>query len=1283
MKRKHFKLLMILMIVGMASLLCGQTITIDLGEGTDTNTTTGAAPFNIFYKSLRSQSVYTATEINETGFGGPATLEEIGFYVTDPPIHALPNFIIRVKHTTANDASNHDNGPFETVYTNPSLMPVGGDWFMMTFTTDFEWNGADNILIDTAFGLLDNYNSSGQLWIYDAPNGMRYGRSDSVDQTNEATTTTTAYKPQIRMVFDGGSFIQDDMAATAINGPTSPSIGNTYDYVITVRNIGAVTQDNYTIKLMQEGDIEIDSVVGTQSLEQSETADYTLSWTPSVEGPTYLYGEVILANDENPGNDTTDNLNVTVMPSGVNIGQIGTGTETNTTTGAAPVNIFYRSLRTQTVYTAAELNTAGIMGMNNILGLAYHVTSPPIHPLPNFKIRMRHTTATDASAHIDGPYEEVYITQSFMPTAGDWELLPFSVPFQWNGVDNILVDTTFDMVTSWNSSGQQLIFNSPNGMRYVRSDGSNQGNEITTTTADYKPQVQLSFQPLGETGSLTGNVYDQLTSDPIEDADVEILGVPYTMTTDNQGYFNFPYVPIGEQTVEITKHGYIDYETTVMIIEDENTNITVNMELLPNVTVSGQVVGSDYPAIGLEGGIVTLSGYEYYETTTGTDGMFSLPYVISNQTYNINVIVEGYSPYTATVEVENIDLDLGVIIVDEVAYPPHDVVATQSADDTYVDLIWNTPIPVSYYFSDFEDDDGGWEPTADWDPIGDWEWSDEYDVNDWVNTGSTSATPPPYAQSGTGMWGTVMFTNHTNSGGSSFLSQTFDFTTFNDASLIFWSWNDSFGNFDYGQIWVNDQLVWGPEWDYTNTTWQEVVIDLSAWDGESEVEIVFEHYASTVVNYAGWYIDDVFIGPVDQYPERGRENLVVNNPNHAEMFSDLTSNRSNRVLENYRVYRVLDEDAGNEDNWEYLGTATDTTYTDNGWATVDSGFYRYGVKAEHTNEVVSDAAISNWVGKDMTTNVTVNITTNDGSSAAGAVVTMQCLDEDPEGNSPAYELVAVGDDPSVAEFFNVLIGDYDLTVALAGYETYTQTNIPIQDVTEIDVQVNEIPFAPSNVIAEINQDSDVDLTWGLPGTGVMTEFRYDDGVIDEQLGFQGGTANGVMGSVHRNDAQIHEVTWITTEEGGPHNAVNLFIFGLDATGMPNANDLLYQSMNVPNTDLEWMVYELPDPIDAPNGFMIGLSYTGFLGLATDDGLGDDWPFMPNTHFYAADYTTNTWSTVESAGFNVNFMLRAYGYDYGELRHSGNNVASNRDLQSLDSRPAREQTVISEIGRAHV
>src|SRR5690554_3935836 len=90
---------------------------IDIGTGTSTNSTSGAAPINIYYKSLRGQMVYSADEINAAGYSGEGLITHLGFYVTSPPIHSLPSFIIRMKHTTATDASSHDSGPFETVYT--------------------------------------------------------------------------------------------------------------------------------------------------------------------------------------------------------------------------------------------------------------------------------------------------------------------------------------------------------------------------------------------------------------------------------------------------------------------------------------------------------------------------------------------------------------------------------------------------------------------------------------------------------------------------------------------------------------------------------------------------------------------------------------------------------------------------------------------------------------------------------------------------------------------------------------------------------------------------------------------------------------------------------------------------------------------------------------------------------------------------------------------------------------------------------------------------------------
>jgi hypothetical protein len=189
---------------GQVSVSVGGMVEVQLGTGTATNASTGGNPINIYYRSLRGQTVYTAAELNAAGVNGGA-ITEFGYYVTSSPIHALPNFVIRMKHTTAVNASSHDNGPFTTVYQNTSYMPASGGWDMLTLDTPFVWNGVDNLLVDTAFSQVPNWNSSGQQRIYSTTNGYRYVRSDGSDQTNATTTTTTPDKPQAYIVIGSSS----------------------------------------------------------------------------------------------------------------------------------------------------------------------------------------------------------------------------------------------------------------------------------------------------------------------------------------------------------------------------------------------------------------------------------------------------------------------------------------------------------------------------------------------------------------------------------------------------------------------------------------------------------------------------------------------------------------------------------------------------------------------------------------------------------------------------------------------------------------------------------------------------------------------------------------------------------------------------------------------------------------------------------------------------------------------------------------------------------------------
>ncbi|HNQ43673.1 MAG TPA: carboxypeptidase-like regulatory domain-containing protein, partial [Candidatus Cloacimonadota bacterium] len=232
---------------------------------------------------------------------------------------------------------------------------------------------------------------------------------------------------------------------------------------------------------------------------------------------------------------------------------------------------------------------------------------------------------------------------------------------------------------------------------------------------------------------------------------------------------------------------------------------------------------------------------------------------------------------------------------------------------------------------------------------------------------------------------------YTNAGGFSYLTQTFNLSGSTNTILRFYSWNNSFGNFDYGQIAVNGTLVWGPQWDTAPYSWQERVVDLSAYDGLSEVTIQFQHYTTTVVAYSGWYIDDIYIGPNNAtraaqqnfnivnpvYPKASAseieqqialENSVRANPtSYMHPVRTATNSRMalGRVPVGYKVWRLNEGQETNEAAWTSLtaNAITDTFYVDPGWQSFPDGHYKWAVKTFYTGGVVSVPRFTNILRK--------------------------------------------------------------------------------------------------------------------------------------------------------------------------------------------------------------------------------------------------------------------------------------------------------------------------------
>ncbi len=181
---------------------------VQLGSGTATNGITTASPVNTYFRRQVSQFVYTAAEINAAGANGANTLSQLGFYVTNQPVYAIPGYTVKIKHTTANNVNNAlGTTGWTTVKTAFSYSPNPGGYDMIVFDTPFNWDGVQNIGVEICWSQIQpTWDASGQCRIYNTNRGYRYSKDDNTGSICGNTPgTRSANKPQAQLVFKTAS----------------------------------------------------------------------------------------------------------------------------------------------------------------------------------------------------------------------------------------------------------------------------------------------------------------------------------------------------------------------------------------------------------------------------------------------------------------------------------------------------------------------------------------------------------------------------------------------------------------------------------------------------------------------------------------------------------------------------------------------------------------------------------------------------------------------------------------------------------------------------------------------------------------------------------------------------------------------------------------------------------------------------------------------------------------------------------------------------------------------
>ncbi|MBW6514321.1 MAG: choice-of-anchor D domain-containing protein, partial [Candidatus Syntrophosphaera sp.] len=764
----------------------------------------------------------------------------------------------------------------------------------------------------------------------------------------------------------------DDLACTALTGNTTPAVNAATTYTASVFNWGTNPQSAYSVKLYSSDGTELATAAGV-ACAPGATVQIPVVWTPTVEGPLAIYAKVILPGDQNPANDQSPVLNIAVQPAGVLMVTIGEG---NLAEGV-PLEFYYKNSLHQALYFQSELNVYG-----NVTALTFYnnfVTNLPNMPC---KFWLAQTDLADLSGGwiLDG-LTLVYDGNIDFPSGQNTITIPLQTPFSYTA-GNLLLYAQRPMDTVYYSSSDNF---------QAQTLGTNRARKLISDSVAYDPLAPSAAGTLSGTFAKTS--FSFVTSgfaalqgvvtsggNPVADVSIVVDGTTYSTVTAFNGAYSFPFLQPGNYTVTASKLGYETQNLPVVLVADETT--TLNFILTPSVTVnvSGTVVGSDQPTVGLAGVEITLDGPLDYTGTTNALGQFMISGVLSGNNYNYSFVKTGYQDLSGTISVGGSNHDMGTLTMNEIALPPAGVEAVENLAQTQVSLTWYTPGSTGGPFSDFELDDGGWVSSG----FGDWEWGNDYNVANYVDIDTYVDQPPASAHSGTGMWGTVLEGGYSNCGDWSYLRKTFNFSGINNPVLSFWHYMDGYNTWDYGLIKVNGATVWGSSSQAVFMPWQELTVNLAAYANQATVEISFEWYATTVVSYAGWYIDDLYVGP-----SRGRTVNYAHSeapavtPGLSETAGaalrerrDLSPGRlipsrdaatrqprTERILTGYRVWRLLQGNEGNEGSWVQLTPAAiaDTAFVDTGWAALPDGNYKWAVKAIYTNNVPSVAAFSNLI----------------------------------------------------------------------------------------------------------------------------------------------------------------------------------------------------------------------------------------------------------------------------------------------------------------------------------
>jgi hypothetical protein len=336
-----------------------------VGNGSTTTSGMGNTPYGSFYEGARVQYILRATELNALGMVA-GNISSMAFNVTlaGPGTFAQSGFTVKMAPTAATafaGAYATPVGSFQTVYGPVTQGAPATGWNTLNFSSNFNWDGVSNILIDVCHDNDINntcaacYSTSSTVSAHTTSFNSVYGTYNDNAQAcgtiaalattlfttrpdirfNSATPTTLTWGPVTDLYTDAS-------ATNAYTGSPSTYTVYTKPTAQTTYTVTATTSNGCTATTTAFVDLKATSSSNTML---SACAPY--SWNGNNYTATGIYSYTTM---NAVGCDSVASLDLTILPG---------GTSTTTVTACAPPYTWNGN-----TYTASGLYTFTAAGAN-------------------------------------------------------------------------------------------------------------------------------------------------------------------------------------------------------------------------------------------------------------------------------------------------------------------------------------------------------------------------------------------------------------------------------------------------------------------------------------------------------------------------------------------------------------------------------------------------------------------------------------------------------------------------------------------------------------------------------------------------------------------------------------------------------------------------------------------------------------------------------------------------------------------------------------------------------